>query len=241
MTLRISFLLAVVSLVLACPQKLLAGGPPWLVLPVDGVNSTNAKACTELLNNKLKDKIWSNEDSHGIQVQQRGKQWYAMFYMAKDVALREVESALQGSGFSVPRDRLRLFGHVVLEIDARSAGSKDVLAALKGMENVGVAESTAKKDSLLVTVDMPYPVDYGRPEAKSVKWDQFQRNDFASDQASRSKSAITAKMLPSYTAVREVVGKHNANLKDIRWSTAHACRPLGCVTATDSSGDLSAK
>ena len=97
------------------PLRLFAGGPPWLCLPLDGVTPGNVAACTEILTGKLEGKFLPQNG--GIQLQQHAQQWYLTFYMGKPVALDEVVSALGGSGFSVPLDRLRLFGHVTLEID----------------------------------------------------------------------------------------------------------------------------
>jgi hypothetical protein len=217
----------VVAAACLLPTRLIAGGPPWLCLPIDGVTSNNVKACADLLTTKLESKISFHDRE--IQIQQHSNQWYLTFYMGEHVELGDVEAALQGSGFSVPRDRLRLFGHVILKIDARTTSPKELLADLDAMNYVSVAGSDDKEDRLLVTLDMPYPMWNGGPDRRSVRWDTFQRNDFASDPSTRSESPATSRTLPSYAAIRDIVAKHKASLKDIRWSDKYACRPLGCV------------
>jgi hypothetical protein len=209
-------------------------------LPIDGVTSDNLKACADLLTAKLEGKPVTHAGwNHGIKIREHSNQWYLTFYMGEDVGLREVEAALKGSRFSIPRDRLRLFGHVILEIDAKKTPQKELLAELDALDNVSITESKDKDDLILVTVDMPYPVEDGRREKLSIGWDKFRWNDFASDQSS-SDNSITSRKLPSYGAVRDVVAKHNAKLHDIRWSTNYACRPLGAV-AVDSDSVASAK
>jgi hypothetical protein len=151
--------------------------------------------------------------------------------MGGDVRLADVTAALAGSGFSVPQDKLRLFGHVILEIDAPAAKRQALLADLKAVQGASVAESKAVKDLLLVTLDMPYPVTSGREDLNSVGWDTFQRCDLNSDPLKRSESPATSHNLPSYGAIRDVVAKHQGTLKGLRWSEIHACRPLGAVAA----------
>lgn len=228
--LRTTSFFAVAAVLLLLPAQLLAGGPPWLCLPIDGVTSENVKACTDLLTSKLKTKLSPHvRQNRGFDLRQHSNQWYLTFYMGEDVGLGEVEAAVKGSPFSVPRDKLRLFGHVILQIDARKATPKQLLADLEALDYVSVAESKDKEDLLLVTVDMPYPVENGGRDRETVGWDKFQRNDFASDQSTKSESPTTARKLPGYNAFRDLVAKHNASLRDIRWSTNYACRPHGGV------------
>jgi hypothetical protein len=239
---RAIWLFVVAAVLLLWPARLIAGGPPWLCLPVDGVTADNVKECTDLLTDKLKGKFAPNRARYNnVELHNHANQWYLTFYMGEDVGLREVEAALKGSRFSVPRDRLRLFGHVILEIDAGKATDKQLLAALEALNYVSVAKSEHKDDLLLVTVDMPYPVEDNRRENLTAGWDKFERNDFASDQATKSEPAATPRTLPSYEAFRGIVAKHKASLKDIRWSTHYACRPLGGVAvASDSVASASA-
>lgn len=76
-------------------------------------------------------------------------------------------------------------------------------------------------------VDMPYPA--GNVERQSVAWDKFERNDFASDPATKSEPAVTSKMLPGFDAVAKALASHGCRLVDMSWSPKHGCRPLGCV------------
>jgi hypothetical protein len=225
-------LVAVATLFLALPTRLLAGGPPWLAVPMDGLNSDNTKATNELLTAKLKDKLYSPDVFRGVAILEHAKQPYATIFIKEDVGLRDIEAALKGSGVSVPRDRLHLFGHAILEIDPQSASPKELLADLAKLDYVTVADSENKDGRLLVSIDMPYPPEERRGE--SVAWEKFVRNDRSSDQATKNESPATREMLPSYNAIRDVVAKHKATLKDIRWDTEHACRTVGCVAVPDS-------
>ena len=76
------------------------------------------------------------------------------------VKLSDVEAALDGSIFSVPRDKLRVFGHVTLEVKTR-ARPEELENDLAAMEFVSVGESKTDQDVLLVTVDMPYWRSFG--------------------------------------------------------------------------------
>jgi hypothetical protein len=229
------------TVLLLLPATLLAGGPPWLCLPVDGVTADNVQACGEKLTAALDDKIWKfGEGDRRVQILAHGKQWYLAFPMEKDVALSEVAAALKGSRFTIPRDPLRLFGHVILEIDPGQTPAKELLADLKALKYVSVAESKAKGDRLLVTVDMPYPAGNG-PDRGTVGWETFERNDFSSNAATTSEPPAKAAELPSYGAFGELVARHGASLKDIRWSTVYACRVLGGVAVDDSSAATPAK
>jgi len=236
-----SRLAAIVVLVLS-PARLFAGGPAWLCLPVDGVTSDNAKACAALVSVKLADKLFPpTEQFRGINVLEHQDQWYLTFYMGKDVRLREVDAALKGSNFSVPRDKLRLFGHTILEIDARTAPTKKLLANLVALNHVSLAKSDNDENLLLVTIDIPYPVDKaGRPSPESVGWDKFERTERSSEPSTKSESPATPESLPSYNVVCDIVAKYDAALKDIRWSTTYSCRPLGGVAAPDQDIAISA-
>jgi len=221
---------AIVALFLFAPARLMAGGPPWLCLPIAGVTPDNAKQCSDLLTEKLKSKFSPHlARDKGVELREHAGQWYLTFYMGEDVALRDVDAALKGSRFSVPRDRLRLFGHVILEIDTGKSAAKELLSGLEALSHVSVDKSEHKDKALLVTVDMPYPVENNGSDGLSAGWEKFQRNDFASDQSAKSEPAATSRDLPSYSAFRDTVARHQGTLKDIRWSTDYACRPLGGV------------
>ena len=212
------------------PARLMAGGPPFLCLPVDGVTSENVQACTTLLNSKLENKFWPHTGRpHGVKLIERTNQWYLAFYMGKDVRLSDVEEALQASEFTIPLGRLHLFGHVILEIDARPESREALLSGLKALPHVSVEESKTQKKLLLVTVDMPYPADNGKEDLESVGWDKFRRNDFNSNYSTHPRTPATLQELPGFKSVRDVVSKHKASLRDLRWRIHYACRPLGCV------------
>jgi hypothetical protein len=232
---KLSFV-AVVAVGVLLPERVFAGGPPWLNIPIDGVTAENVQACTELLASKLDHKRWQHAGSFDdkFRLLQYADQWYLTFFMGEDVALSEVERALKGSEFSIPRDRLHMFGHVILEIDARDASPQKLVSDLDGLEYVSIEESQPAKDRFLVTVNMPYPVQYERPNEASLDLGSFQWNDFASDQSVRSQPEATARMLPSLDAFRALVEKHGASLEDIRWSVHYACRAQGSVAVSDS-------
>lgn len=227
--LRTFSLFAVVAACLLCPGSLFAGGAPWLCLPVDGVKPHTVKVCTDLLNARLDSKLWRLE--RRIEIQEHANQWYVSFHMGRSVALSEVAAALKGSDFSIPHDKLRLFGHAILEIAPGTTPHTELLADLKTLNYVSVAESEDKNDRLLVTVDMPYPEFHRGQERLSVAWDTFRRNGLNSNPASKPEAPATAATLPSYNAFRDLVAKHDASLKDVRWSENYGCRPLGCVAA----------
>src|SRR5262249_24449616 len=152
-----------------------------------------------------------------------GSQQYVVFHMAKDVSLSDVEAALKGSGFTVPRDKLRLFGHVILEVDAHAA-PHDKLAADLGTIKGAVVDKSELKDGLLnVTLEMPYPSSRGNSgQTRKVGWASFDRQDFGPE-SMKSESAVTAQGLPTYSAVQKALAKDDATLKDVRWSTVYSC------------------
>lgn len=221
----------VAVVLLSLPSAVLAGGPPLICLPVDGVTSENAEKCSEVLSSKLASLVWKHSSQpHGVTVVRHADQWYLTFYMGQDVHLAEVKAAMDGTAFSVPLDRLRLFGHAILEIDARSASHKALQADLDAVPYVSIEKSKVQKDLLVVTLDMPYPVETKRRDRDAVGWETFRRNDFSADQVSLGvETPATPETLASYRALRNVVTKHDAVLKDISWSPNYACRTLGAV------------
>jgi hypothetical protein len=236
---RTKLCLAVAAVLLLVPTRLLAGGPPWLTVPIDGLKTQNTDAVTKQLTAKLGDKLYPPDVFRGVSILQNRDQSYATLYMKEDVSLRDIETALKGSEVTVPRNRLHLFGHAILEIDAGDTPAKQLLADLEALDHVSVEKSQTKDGLLRVTLDMPYPPDSRRGE--SVAWDKFTRNDLASDQSTKSEPAATPQTLPSYNAFRDIAAKHKATLKDIRWSTEYACRSVGCVAVPASGAVASAK
>jgi hypothetical protein len=217
--------LSAAGLLLLFPPMARAGGPPWICLPIDGVTVQNSQACAELLTTRLADKRWPYAGRPaGVQLHPYQGQWYLTMSMGKDIALGEVEAALKGTGYWLPRDKFRLFGHVVLEIRASSSAIPALLNDLEAMPLVSVAESKAGQEAVQVTVDMPYPSPFA--SADVVSWDRFWRNDLSSDPATKSEPAATADELPSYAAFAEVALRHGASLHEVRWSSRHACRPM---------------
>lgn len=225
-------LVAMAALFLAFPTQLHAGGPPWLCLPIDGLTADNSKATNDQLTARLKDKLYPPDVFRGVAMLENAKQHYATLFIKQEVGLRDIDAALKGSGVSIPRDRLHLFGHVTLDIDPQAASPKELLADLEKIDHVSIAKSENKDGSLLVTVDMPYPPEAERGD--SVAWEKFVRNDLASDPTTKSEPPATGESLPSYKTFREVLAKHHAKLKDIRWSTEYVCRTVGCVAAPES-------
>jgi hypothetical protein len=220
---------AIIAATLMFPTLLVAGGPPRLCLPIDGVTADQVEACAKLLTEKLAAKI-SPDPYGGVRMHEYKDQRYFSFYMGEDVRLSQIEAALKGSGFSVPRGRLRFFGHAVLEVETGDAQVNDMLSALEKVDHVSVDQSQLKheKERLLVTVDMPYPVE-DRPREERAGWETFARCDFSSDQSTRSEAPTTAEKLPDYGAFRDVLAKYNVSLTDICWDPQYACRPQGGV------------
>jgi hypothetical protein len=230
--------LFVVAACLLFPTSLLAGGPPRLCLPIDGVTDANSQACADLLASRLGDKIWRHDTE--IQFRKYGNQMYVAFFMGKEIALSDIEAGLKGTNVSVPRDKLRFFGHVVLKIDVSGAStgkstenssgelSGELLTGLKSLKNVAVAESSKTKEGLLVTLDMPYPAVDRANDRELVGWDSFRRNDLSTGS---DRSLLTVEQLPGLGDLRDELAQHKARLIDVHWSPTYACRALGCAAA----------
>jgi hypothetical protein len=217
-----------------------AGGPPMLCLPIDGVTAENVDECTKLLAAGLENKLFpGSDDFRPIEVREFGRQWYVTFFFIADVALSDMEAALKGSSYSIPRDRLHFFGHVVLEIDAGATLPKDLLASLDALEYISVGESDTKENRMQLTVDMPYPKQDLRRVPHAVNDDKFQWNNLSSDLSAKSQASATAEQLPNYSVFKAILAKHEAKLHDIRWTTANACRVVGGVAANNADGKLS--
>src|SRR5262245_33548379 len=97
---RLALTRTVTAALVLLPMACVAGGPPWLCLPVDGVTAENSPACAERLKAKLEDKQPDYQDFRGFQLKPAGGQWYLMFHFDKDVALSDIDAALKGSPFS---------------------------------------------------------------------------------------------------------------------------------------------
>jgi hypothetical protein len=236
---KLSFVSMMAALVLAAGQAR-AGGPPMLCLPIDGVTTENAGECARLLADKLENQIFpGNEDFRPIEIRQFGNQWYLTFYFVEDVALSDLESALDGSRFTIPRDRLHFFGHVVLDIDAGATPLDDLKTSLEALAYVAVGSSETEQNRILLTVDMPYPEKDLRRTPEAVRQNSFQWNDLSSNPSARSNEPASAEQLPNDRHFQKTLAKHDAKLRDIRWTTANACRVVGGVAVQEADGKLS--
>lgn len=227
-----STFLAASILALIARQPLLAGGPPWLCIPIDGVTSANSTAATEKIAAALGGKFYTEPAQFsGIKLLKNGEQSYLTLFMKQNVALGEIDAAVKNGPFSIPRKRLHLFGHVTLVVDLRGQSPTKLLADLETLKHVTVVKSESKDGVLLVTVDMPYPPEDRRGEL--VDWSEFERSYLSSDPATKSEPPIAAASLPTFTGFRDLVAKHEAVLQDVRWTTDYACRSVGCVATPD--------
>jgi hypothetical protein len=220
---------AVAAALLLSPAPLLAGGPPRLCLPVNGVTAATADACGKRLADAL------GERAGKVELRESGKQWYATFHFnCEQVTLGELDAALKGSPFSIPRDNLRLFGHVVLEVKIGEAPVPQLLSDLKAVKHLAVEESRRDKGVLYVTVAMPYPrhtggetADFGK---RPVEKELF--GSVAFDGSPRVDPPAAARDLPTYDGLRAVVEKHNGSLGGVRWK-CWGCRVLGGVAVAE--------
>lgn len=224
-------LAAVLFLLATAP--LMAGGPPVVFLPVDGVTAENAPACAKLVKAKLGERFGSK--SYDVTVLERSGTWHIAFPFEKDVRLSDFTSALKGSPYSISTDDLHLFGHVILEVDATPASAENILSGLKAISNVALEDSKSEVNTLRVTLDMPYPVGEWRPGIESVTWSTFQRNDFSKNAAHNS---VGPQELPTYQQIREAVSANDAKVTDLRWSPDFWCRPLGGIKASSPSEEV---
>lgn len=219
---------SVVGVLSLLPSGLMAGGPPYLSLPVNGIDADNVQACSKLLNTKLADKAMSLIDNESaIMLRERKGQWYVTFYMDQNVNLSDINATLKDTRASVLPENLRLFGHAILDIDAGKADRQKLRADLDALPNVSVDESKDHDNMLHVTVDMPYPADDHHGDRERAGWDQFRRSDLSS--TNESRELLTADKLPTLKQFQEIIAKREAKLKDIHWSVNHACRVLGGV------------
>jgi hypothetical protein len=219
------------ALLLLFPPLANAGGPPLLCLPIEGVTKENAHECIDRINTELASQLWPHSGSERVvRVDRIEDQWYLTLSIVKDVRLKDVEAAFENSSFSIPRDKLHLFGHVVLEIDAQEASPKSLLADLESLEFTSIVNSRSQEGHLHVTVELPYPAQDPRSRREYLAKDDFR---WLADTSSKSLTTATADMLPAYDAIQEIVARHEARLNDVRWSIEFWCRALGCVIAPD--------
>jgi hypothetical protein len=225
--------IAVAAAIALAPAQLLAGGPPFLSLPVDGVTVDNADACAKLLTAHLKEQVLSYAESKGVQMIQQEDQWYLTFPMGDDVRLSDVDAALKGSDFAIARDKLRLFGHVVIEIAAEEPQGKAVLADIESLTATAVEDSTVDGEILRVTLAMPYPVEVADRDRRPAGWGEFRWNsNLGAQPVQTTTESIEANSLVSVETLSDIAARHDAKLADVRWSASHACRPLGGVAAS---------
>ena len=225
-----------VLVVLLSAGRLWAGGPPLVCVPIDGATAENAKACGDLIAAKLTDQILPGDAEHAaVKLREIGGQWYASFYMSKDVRLSEIEASLEGSEFSIPRDRMHLFGHTVVEFQPQGA-AKELATDVGALEFAFVEEAKPEHDALALTVAMPYVNDVRRDEFTAWNTFRWWREVGDPSLASEPNDPTAIEQLPSMEALAKAAASHGAKLKDVRWSTEFACRSVGAV-AVESKGD----
>lgn len=211
-----------------------AGGPPRLNLPLAGVDEASASACKDLLSAKLKNANWKGDAAqwNGVNVFQRGDQWYLGFYMKDDVSLADVEAALKGSTFAVDREHMRLFGHVTLVIKTDAGNDKAIETAIASIPQASVVKTERKDGDLLATIAMPYPPAEDSNRWGGAAWKVFRTGEFEGVTASKG-DPIADNALPTIDAVGDVVKSHDAKLVDVRWTSNYACRPVGGVAVVE--------
>ena len=220
---------AVAVVLLLSPTPLLAGGLPRVCLPVDGVSADSADACAKLIRDALGGK------AEKVELRENDKQWYALFSAnAAEISLDTLDTALKGSRFSIPRDNLRLFGQVVLEVEIGAASEQKLLADLKAVKHFTVEGSKRDKGMLFVTAVAPYPPHVGREteDFGKVSFEKVRFGAVKSDFAPQADPPAAPRDLPSYAAVRAVVEKHNGSLKGIRLKLL-GCHVQGGVAVPD--------
>lgn len=212
------------------PAQLLAGGPAWLCVPIDGLTPANQERCTSLLGDALEGSLFTFDNGQpAIKIERHEDQWYATFHLKNDVRLSEMERAFKGSPFSIPRDRLRLFGHVILEIQSSPTAVENVKDQLDALEYIAVSEVKPGGSLTEITIDMPYPTRMSRQSDGTRFWeDAYQWNDLNTFTAPKNPPT-TSQALPGPKDLSKLLARHDAELKDLRWSPVFHCRAIGCV------------
>jgi hypothetical protein len=168
----------------------------------------------------------------GVEMRADGQQWYLTAPLRNShVTLQQIERAFQGSPFSVRQDRLRFFGHFILEIDARGA-DQSVRASLESLKYLNVVETRTAKGLLIATVEAPYPTHHSHSNRDVLGTDTYIWNDLSSTGV-RSEKPATADLLPSLGRIRDLLAKDRASVRAVRWSSEFACRRLGCVAVPE--------
>jgi hypothetical protein len=212
---------AVAGLVVLMSMDLRAGGPPLLCLPVDGVTEANTAECTARLAKGLGDTLWTRTPPAATRLEKHDGQWYALLYLSgqRDVKLSDIDDALKGSDFSVPRGVLHFVGQVQLEVDLPVSAQEAVLKDLSAIDRVEVEQVSRTPKGMLVTLVL----------AESDRRDVFQLLKPPSTNSSESTSTLTAASLPSYAALCELMSRHDARLNDVAWSARWACSTFGSL------------
>jgi hypothetical protein len=222
--------LSVIAALLLSAAPLLAGGLPRLCLPVDGVTAGNSADCAKRVAGALGDR------AEQIEMLQNDKQWYVLAAINGDQAdLGKLDAAFKGSPFSIPRDRLRLFGPMTLEVQIDESATAKFLADLKAVKHLRIEESKRDRGTLFVTVTTPLSRHFGREAADfgKVAFDQERFGAEPNDFGLKADPPATARDLPSYAGLRAVVEKHNGTLKGVRWKLL-GCHVQGAVAVLDS-------
>jgi len=209
------------AVLLSLPAIALAGGLPMICLPVSGASSANAEATAQHLAAVL------GEGIERTSMRQNDGRWYLTFHFNRDgVRLAEIEKALAGSGVSIDREAMRMFGDIKLEVQIGEAAGEKLLADLKAIKHATIEETKRDGDMLLVTLKLPGPaIEIRRPEefAVAFKDQEFQREIGAG-------ATVAASELPSYTALSKLAARHDGQLVGLRWD-CWGCRALGCVAS----------
>ena len=122
----------------------------------------------------------------------------------------------------------------MLEVDIGEVQTQKLLTDLKAVKHLTVEESKRDKGMLFVTVVMPYS-KYSGGETANFGKTPISKELFGkelSDFAPKSATPATARDLPSYGDLSEIVKKHDGKLKGISWK-CWACRVLGGVGVPD--------
>lgn len=204
---------------------LMAGGYPRLCLPIDVLRVTSAGDDFEFPVDSLREQLqrWYGHDR--VKLQQDEGQWYAILTLTDDISLRELSVVLKGSPFFVPKERLALFGMVILDLQVDPAATAGLLDDFDELAGVSVEQSERTTGPLHVTLEMPYRIThdvFGEPRAaKTVD----------------GKPNPKGSSLPTYLALEDVATRHNAKIHDVRWTTKYGCRMVGCLSVAAISAD----
>lgn len=215
---RVLPIATVALLVVFAPVQLFAGGPPRLCLPIDGVTAENAEVCAKRLADALREINPRAYAQETVEMRKESEQWYAICRIWNEVQLSDIDAALEGTGFTVPRDKLRLFSMVTLQV-AHALPRDSVIELLAALPGVSVEDSKEEKDLLVLTLETPH----------RLTRDIFKSVDKASTGKHDRRSFASADELPSYRALETALAKRKAELVDIRWDMRYVCRMVGCL------------